>query len=286
MKRTDVFCGVIACLLVLLMATAIAIHPCLAIDTEAEEKAVAAAAEDYMRNWVIRGFSTAYKDISTTVELGAVTVNVPAVTVEALVSVTMTLKDVSVGAMPAVQSMLSQLGLKEYDPSVSLVTQLPASSQNWTPQQLGQAEAKLKSWYRELSGYINQPFTGNLPLTLKAKLLPDGHLDESTFQLLINDGGDLVSAASILPRSDTQCRADGAMIMQEALTGNSAPTPTVQNSASVPAGTLLVSHHGTSPDSYQQLPESMNAPSANTAPLPCWYPERCKDLLVRESQSI
>lgn len=134
MKRTDVFRGVIACLLVLLMATAITVHPCLAIDTEAEEKAVAAAAEDYMRNWVIREFSTAYKDIPTTVELGVATVNVPAVTVEALVSVTMTLKDVSVGAMPAVQSVFSQLGLKEYDPSVSLVTQLPASFQNWTPQ--------------------------------------------------------------------------------------------------------------------------------------------------------
>ncbi len=135
----------------------------------------------------------------------------------------MTLKDKSVSDIAAIQGMLSSLGMTQYDPSVSLAAQLPSSQKGLTEQQQTRAETQLKDWYKELSGYINKPFTGHLMLTLKGKLMLDGHLDGTSVQLFIADGNDLVPAEDVLPPLACEREQNGTNHMNEILQGTLIP---------------------------------------------------------------
>lgn len=207
------------CLIALLVMIGFAV-PCRAADLSAGETSTSATVSQYLHDWTVTGYASAYKDITATVDVSSLSTADAQVTAEALVTVTMTLKDKSVSDIPAIQGMLSELGMTQYDPSVGLAAQLPASQKGLTEQEQTQAEAQLKNWYKELSGYINTPFTGYLSLTLKGKLLPDDHLDESSVQLLIADGNDLVSAESVLPHPAAEREQEGVTQMKETLQGS------------------------------------------------------------------
>jgi hypothetical protein len=204
------------CLLACLVMIGFA-APCRAADLSAGETNSSMVVAQYLHDWTITGYASAYKDITATVDVSSLSAADAQITAEALVAVTMTLKDKSVSDIPAIQGMLSSLGMAQYDPSVSLAAQLPVSQKGLTEQERTQAEAQLKDWYRELSGYINTPFTGYLHLTLKGKMLLDGHLDESSVQLLIADGSDLVPAESVLPKPSAERTQEGATHMKEIL---------------------------------------------------------------------
>ena len=206
------------CLIVLLVMVGLSV-PCRAADLGAGETSPSTAVSQYLHDWTVTGYASAYKDVAATVDVSSLSIAGSEVTAEALVAVTMTLKDKSVSDIPAIQGMLSQLGMTQYDPSVSLAVQLPASKEGLTEQEQTHAEAQLRDWYKELSGYINTPFTGYLSLTLKGKLLPDGHLDESSVQLLIADGSDLVPAESVLPHPAAEREQEGVAQMKDILQG-------------------------------------------------------------------
>lgn len=204
------------CLLACLVMIGFA-APCRAAALSAGETNSSMVVAQYLHDWTITGYASAYKDITATIDVSLLSTADAQVTAEALVAVTMTLKDKSVSDIPAIQGMLSSLGMTQYDPSVSLAAQLPVSQKGLTEQERTQAEAQLKDWYRELSGYINTPFTGHLHLTLKGKMLLDGHLDESSVQLLIADGSDLVPAESVLPKPAAEREQEGVTHMKEIL---------------------------------------------------------------------
>lgn len=218
MKKTSIVRKVQICLIAVLVMVGMAV-PCHAADLSAGETGPSTAISQYLHDWTVTGYASAYKDITATIDVYSLSTVGSEITAQALVAVTMTLKDKSVSEIPAIRGMLSALGMTQYDPSVSLAAQLPVSEKGQTEQQLAEAEAQLKDWYKELSEYINKPFTGNLMLTLKGKLMLDGRLDEFSVQLFIADGNDLVPAESVLPRPVSERQQDGVNHMDEIVQG-------------------------------------------------------------------
>lgn len=222
MRKTSAIRKIELCLIAFLVMVGMAV-PCRAADLSAGATGPGAAVSRYLHDWTVTGYASAYKNITATVDVYSLSTVGSEVAAQALVAVTMTLKDKSVSEIPVILGMLSALGMTQYDPSVSLVAQLPVSDKGQTKQQLAEAEAQLKHWYKELSGYINKPFTGNLMLTLKGKLMLDGRLDGTSVQLLIADGNDLVPAEDVLPRLASEREQDGTNHMNEILQGTPIP---------------------------------------------------------------
>ncbi len=204
------------CLIVLLLMVGFTV-PCRAAKQGESETGPSGVVSQYLHDWAVTGYASAYKDVTATVDVSSLSMNGSQVSAQALVAVTMTLKEESVSDIPTFRGMLSVLGMTHFDPSISLAAQLPASEEGLTEQQQAQARAQLRDWYEELSGYINTPFTANLMLTLNGKLMLDGSLDESSIQLFIADGPDLVPAEGVLPRPAAEREHEGVAQMQEIL---------------------------------------------------------------------
>lgn len=204
------------CLVIFLVMFGMTV-PCRATSFDTSNADLKNAISQYLCNWAVAGYISAYKDIAVAADVYSLSTAGSEVTAQALVTVTMTLRDKRVGDIPAVQGMLSVLTLADYDPTVSLSVQIADVRTKLTEQQQLCAEAELNDWYEELSGYVNKPFSGNLMLTLEGKLMLDGRLDESSVQLFALDGDDLVPAESLLPESASTRRQDGINHMNEIL---------------------------------------------------------------------
>lgn len=204
------------CLVVFLVTFGITL-PCRAASFDTGNADLKNTISQYLCNWAVDGYTSAYKDIAVIADVYSLSTAGSEVTAQALVTVTMTLRDKRVGDIPAVQGMLSVLTLADYDPAVGLSAQIAAAKTELTEQQQACAEAELNDWYEELSEYINEPFSGNLMLTLKGNLISRDRLDASSVKLFALDGNDLVPAASVLPQPASTRRQDGIDHMNEIL---------------------------------------------------------------------
>jgi len=204
------------CLVVFLVVFGMAV-PCRAASSGTSNEGLRNAISQYLCNWAVDGYSSAYRDITVDADVYSLSTVGGSVTAKALVTVVMTLIDKRVGDTPTVQGMLSVLSLTDYDPGVSLSTQIATTKTKLTEQQQLCAEAELNDWYEELSGYVNKPFSGNLMLTLEGKLMLGDRLEEPSVQLFALDGDDLVLAARLLPEPAPTRQQEGVAHMNEIL---------------------------------------------------------------------
>jgi hypothetical protein len=204
------------CLIAFLVALVMTV-PCRAASFDTSNADLKNTISEYLCNWAVDGYTSAYKDITVIADVYSLSTAGSEVTAQALVTVRVTLRDKRVGDIPAVQGMLSALTLADYDPVVGLSAEIAAARTELTEQQRACAEAELNDWYEELSEYINEPFSGNLMLTLKGDLSVRDRLDASSIRVFTVDGSDLVPAESILPQPASTRRQDGIDHMNEIL---------------------------------------------------------------------